>query len=90
MFLLPTVLHDFYSQFGKTKLFVKKMPEGYGLVCHRVLRTICQVIGIKDLYAKVEGSINVQNLTKAFIMGLMGQVKHIRYTTTDETLASYI
>jgi len=69
-----TVLHDFYTQFGKTKIFVQKKPEGYGLVCHRALRTICQVIGIKDLYAKVEGSTrNIQNLTKAFMMGLIQQ-----------------
>jgi len=69
-----TVLHDFYTQFGKTKIFVQKKPEGYGLVCHRALRTICQVVGIKDLYAKVEGSTrNIQNLTKAFMLGLIQQ-----------------
>nr|CAG4642510.1 EOG090X0689 [Evadne anonyx] len=69
-----TVLHDFFTQFGKTKIFVQKKPEGYGLVCHRALRTICQVIGIKDLYAKVEGSTrNIQNLTKAFMLGLIQQ-----------------
>ncbi|KAK3857273.1 hypothetical protein Pcinc_036463 [Petrolisthes cinctipes] len=71
-----TVLHDFFSHFGKTKLYVKKMPEGYGLVCHRVIQTICRVIGIKDIYAKVEGSICVQNMTKAFIMGLTQQKTH--------------
>lgn len=69
-----TVLHDFFTQFGKTKIFVQKKPEGYGLVCHRALRTICNVIGIKDLYAKVEGSTrNIQNLTKAFMLGLIQQ-----------------
>ncbi|KAK4324306.1 hypothetical protein Pmani_005053 [Petrolisthes manimaculis] len=71
-----TVLHDFFSHFGKTKLYVKKMPEGYGLVCHRVIQTICRVIGIKDIYVKVEGSICVQNMTKAFIMGLTQQKTH--------------
>jgi len=71
-----TVLHDFFSQFGCTKLFVRKVPEGYGLVCHRAIRTICQVIGIKDIYVKVEGAINVQNITKAFFLGLMRQKTH--------------
>lgn len=50
------------------------MPEGYGLVCHRAIRTICQVVGITDLYAKVEGSCNIQNMTKAFFLGLINQV----------------
>ncbi|XP_050696102.1 28S ribosomal protein S5, mitochondrial-like [Eriocheir sinensis] len=71
-----TVLHDFFSQYGKTKIYVQKMPEGYGLVCHRAIRTICQVVGITDLYAKVEGSCNVQNMTKAFFLGLINQKTH--------------
>ncbi|VDN34132.1 unnamed protein product, partial [Dibothriocephalus latus] len=29
---------------------------GYGLVCHRVIKTLCQIIGVKDLHAKVEGN----------------------------------
>ena len=69
------VLHDFYTRFGNTKIFVQKKPEGYGLVCHRAIKTICEVIGIRDLYAKVEGSTkNVQHVTKAFIVGLIRQV----------------
>jgi small subunit ribosomal protein S5 len=68
-------LHDFFTQFGKTKIFVEKKPEGYGLVCHRAIREICQAVGIKDIYAKVEGSTkNVQHVTKAFIIGLLNQV----------------
>ncbi|KAI4486209.1 hypothetical protein M0802_012470 [Mischocyttarus mexicanus] len=68
-----TVLHDFYTQCGKTKIFVNKMYEGYGLVCHRAIKCICQAIGIKDIYAKVEGAINYQNITKAFFEGLLRQ-----------------
>jgi len=69
------VLHDFYTRFGKTKIFVQKKPEGYGLVCHRAIKTVCEVIGIRDLYAKVEGSTkNVQHVTKAFLVGLIRQV----------------
>jgi len=48
-----TVFHDFYCAFGKTKIFVSKKPEGYGLVCHRAIQTISKVVGIKNLYAKI-------------------------------------
>lgn len=49
-------------------------PEGYGLVCHRAIKTMCEVIGIKNLHAKVEGSKNVNKIMKAFFMGLLKQV----------------
>ncbi|XP_044744933.1 28S ribosomal protein S5, mitochondrial [Coccinella septempunctata] len=68
-----TVNHDFFTQFGATKIIVTPKPEGYGLRCHRAIKTICEVIGIKDLYAKVEGSTNVNHITKAFFLGLIKQ-----------------
>jgi len=67
------IYHDFFCQFGKTKIFVQKRPEGYGLVCHRVIKTICEVVGIKDIYAKCEGSPTVQHVVKAFFLGLLSQ-----------------
>ncbi|XP_044729959.1 28S ribosomal protein S5, mitochondrial [Chrysoperla carnea] len=71
-----TVYHDFFTQFGKTKIFVSKKPEGHGLICHRAIKTICEVVGIKDLYAKVEGSTNLQHVVKAFFLGLLKQKTH--------------
>jgi len=69
-----SVLHDFFTQFGSTKIFVTKMHEGYGLVCHRAIKACCEAIGIKDIYAKVEGAMNIQNIIKAFFIGLLRQV----------------
>lgn len=71
-----TVFHDFFCQFGLTKIYVTKKPEGYGLVCHRAIKTICQVLGIKDLHAKIEGATSVQHVTKAFFIGLLRQKKY--------------
>lgn len=52
--------------------------KGYGLVTHRAIRCICEMLGIKDLWAKAEGpTSNTLNLTKAFFIGLMKQVKII-------------
>lgn len=68
-----TIFHDFYTAFGKTKIFVQKKNEGYGLRCHRAIKEICQAIGIKDLRAKVEGSNNLQHIVKAFFIGLLQQ-----------------
>lgn len=69
-----SVLHDFFAQFGNTKIFVKKMHAGYGLVCHRAIKACCEAIGIKDMHAKIEGSKNLQHTIKAFFIGLLQQV----------------
>jgi len=72
-----TVYHDFFTQYGKTRIFVKQQPPGTGVVAHRVIRAICKMAGIKDLYAVVEGSTkNVQHITKAFFLGLLRQKTH--------------
>ncbi|XP_023019389.2 mitochondrial ribosomal protein S5 [Leptinotarsa decemlineata] len=68
-----TVCHDFFTQFATTKIYVYQKPEGYGLVCHRAIKTICEMVGIKNLHAKIEGSKNVSKITKAFFLGLIRQ-----------------
>lgn len=50
------------------------MHEGYGLVCHRAIKACCEAIGIKDIHVKVEGSMNLQHIIKAFFIGLLQQV----------------
>lgn len=55
---------------------MKKQPRGYGLRCHRAIITICRLIGIKDMYAKVSGSMNMLNLTRGLFRGLSRQETH--------------
>lgn len=68
-----TVYHDFFCQFGDTKIYVSKKPPGYGIKTHRVIKTICQLTGIKDLHAKIEGATGVGHIVKAFFLGLLQQ-----------------
>jgi small subunit ribosomal protein S5 len=69
-----TLYHNFYKEFYYTKVYAQQMPSGYGLRCHRIIKLICELAGIKDLYAKVDGSTNPLNLLKCFISGLTTQV----------------
>lgn len=48
---------------------------GYGLHCHRAVITLCKLIGIRDMYCKVEGSVNLLNITRALFNGLANQVR---------------
>lgn len=69
-----TVMHDFFSRYYATTVFVERKPKGYGIRAHRIIKAICHAFGITDLYARVEGSSKNQiNLTKAFFLGLMNQ-----------------
>lgn len=90
---LLSVYHDFFTQFAKTKLYVTKKPEGYGLVCHRIVKAICEIVGIKDLHAKLEGSNNSQNIAKAFLIGLLKQVSDVsenKIKLIDQTTNNFL
>ncbi|XP_038607752.1 28S ribosomal protein S5, mitochondrial [Tachyglossus aculeatus] len=71
-----TIYQDVSLTFKRTTIKMKKQPRGYGLRCHRAIITICRLIGIKDMYAKVTGSVNLLNLTRGVFKGLSNQETH--------------
>ncbi|XP_044516720.1 28S ribosomal protein S5, mitochondrial [Gracilinanus agilis] len=71
-----TIYHDISLRFKRTHIKMKKQPRGHGLHCHRAIITICKLIGIKDMYAKVTGSRNLINLTRGLFHGLSKQETH--------------
>uniref|UniRef100_A0A158R5Z5 Small ribosomal subunit protein uS5m n=1 Tax=Syphacia muris TaxID=451379 RepID=A0A158R5Z5_9BILA len=72
-----TIYQDFYAECRNTRIFAQRRPAGYGLMCHPRLQKICELIGIKDIYVKVEGSTkNYLALTHAFMTGLLNQETH--------------
>uniref|UniRef100_A0A8D0FSZ3 Small ribosomal subunit protein uS5m n=1 Tax=Strix occidentalis caurina TaxID=311401 RepID=A0A8D0FSZ3_STROC len=72
----PPVYHDITVKFKRTTIRMKKQNKGYGLRCHRAIITICKLIGIRDMYAKVSGSKNLINITRALFKGLTQQETH--------------
>lgn len=72
-----TVMHDFYIKDHKTKMFVFRAREGLGLHCNRILKTICQLAGIKDIKVHIEGRVtNHRVVVRAFFNALVGQKTH--------------
>uniref|UniRef100_A0A667ZSL7 Small ribosomal subunit protein uS5m n=1 Tax=Myripristis murdjan TaxID=586833 RepID=A0A667ZSL7_9TELE len=71
-----TIYHDIESKFKRTTLRMKKQNRGYGLHCHRAVITLCKLMGIQDMYCKVEGSVNLLNITRALFTGLASQETH--------------
>ncbi|XP_064124464.1 small ribosomal subunit protein uS5m isoform X2 [Loxodonta africana] len=71
-----TIFHDVSLTFRKTHIRMKRQHRGYGLRCHRAIITLCRLVGIKDMYAKVSGPVNMLSLTRAFFHGLSHQETH--------------
>jgi len=72
-----TVFHDFFSQYGSSRLFVQQKPFGYGVSAHRLIAAACELVGIKDIRVVIEGRThNKINILKAFLVGLLRQRTH--------------
>ena len=48
---------------------------GYGLRCHRAIKEIAVLLGIKDMRCKVRGPTTPLSLVRAAFQGLLSQVK---------------
>lgn len=69
-----TIIHDFTSSFGMTTIVCFKMPPGFGVIADGSIKTICNVLGIEDLYVHtIRNSKNRFNMVNAFIFGLTQQ-----------------
>ena len=54
------------------------LHSGYGLVCHRALKACAEIMGIKDIYCKVEANTrNYQAIVRAFFDALVHQVTNL-------------
>ncbi|XP_026701906.1 28S ribosomal protein S5, mitochondrial-like [Athene cunicularia] len=71
-----TIYHDITVKFKRTTIHMKKQNKGYSLHCHRAIITICKLIDIRDMCAKVSGSKNLINITRALFKGLTQQETH--------------
>ncbi|KAH3853960.1 putative 28S ribosomal protein S5, mitochondrial [Dreissena polymorpha] len=72
-----TIMHNFTEKYHHSTVICFQKYEGYGLVCHRVIKSLCELIGIKDIYVRVEGNkSNKLAICRAFINGLLKQKSH--------------
>ncbi|XP_033733965.1 28S ribosomal protein S5, mitochondrial-like [Pecten maximus] len=71
-----TVFHNIRATEGHTTVMVNKQDKGYGLKCHRIIKSICELYGIENIHVKIEGRINDTNIAKAFFKALLQQETH--------------
>ena len=68
-----TIHHDVYSKNGSGKVILRSAPKGTGIIAGGPIRSICEVLGIKDIVAKSLGSANPNNVIRACMKALSNQ-----------------
>ncbi len=60
-----SIPHEHYGKAGAGYVFMKPAPEGTGIIAGGAMRTIFELGGIKNVYAKSIGSSNPHNVARA-------------------------
>ncbi|KAM7445055.1 28S ribosomal protein S5 [Porites harrisoni] len=71
-----TIYHDLETRHKKTIINFYRKPPGYGLRCHRAIKEIAVLLGIKDMRCKVRGPTTPLSLIRAAFQGLLSQETH--------------
>ena len=69
-----TIHHDIYGKDGAGKIKLRAAPKGTGIIAGGPVRSVCEVLGIKDIVAKSLGSSNPTNVLRACIKGFKSQI----------------
>ena len=74
-----TIHHDVYGKDGAGKIVLRGAPKGTGIIAGGPVRSVCEVLGIKDIVAKSMGTSNPHNVIRTTMKALSKQnsPKHI-------------
>lgn len=76
-----TLHHQVTAKHGATRVFMKPASEGTGIIAGGAMRAVFEVLGIKNVLAKIGGSSNPVNVVRATL-------KALSVITTPEYVAS--
>ena len=68
-----TLHHDVTGKNGSGKVFMRTAPAGTGIIAGGPIRSVCEVLGVKDIVAKSMGTSNAHNVIRATMKALMKQ-----------------
>jgi small subunit ribosomal protein S5 len=65
-----TLHHEVIAKHGATRVFMKPASDGTGIIAGGAMRAVFEVLGIKNVLAKIGGSTNPINVVRATLKGL--------------------
>lgn len=65
-----TLHHETSAKHGATRVFMKPASEGTGIIAGGAMRAVFEVLGVKNVLAKIGGSTNPVNVVRATLKAL--------------------
>lgn len=65
-----TLHHQVVGKHGATRVFMKPASEGTGIIAGGAMRAVFEVLGVKNVLAKIGGSTNPVNVVRATLKAL--------------------
>lgn len=65
-----TIHHEITAKHGATRVFMKPASDGTGIIAGGAMRAVFEVLGIKNVLAKIGGSPNPVNVVRATLKAL--------------------
>src|SRR3990167_11522161 len=65
-----TLHHEMIGRHGATRVFMKPASEGTGIIAGGAMRAVFEVLGVKNVLAKIGGSTNPINVVRATLKAL--------------------
>jgi small subunit ribosomal protein S5 len=67
-----TLYSEMLGKHGATRVFMKPASEGTGIIAGGAMRAVFEVLGVKNVLAKIVGSANPINVVRATLKALQG------------------